>query len=776
MSGMKKILFTVTFLLLVNVFLCADIIEKIIVEGNKKVSRDTVLFYMKTAEKAVYSPEKLREDFKSLWKTGFFENISIESEDTAGGKIIKIIVKENKLIKSIKYKSGKKVKEKDIVEKLQENNISLLAFSYYSPAKLKRVERIIQGMLQEKGYNDGSVQFETKETGDQVDLTINVNQGARTKIGNIVFPGLKKGDLGPGFLRRGMKNNKAHGFLSAIGGKDVYNREKINEDLEEVKLRLQQKGYLEAKVGKPEFTKFRKHTLFGKIQSMMRISIPVDPGPRYRVGDIKIEGNKIIRTDHLYSLVKLEKGKLFNIKKRNKTIELIQKVYGSLGYIYCQVAPLENMDPVKKIADLTLRLNEGEVAYLGKLEFKGNTFTKDHVIRREWFLREGERLNINMLEGCLTRMKQLGIVTVEQMPEIRPNPQDPTKVDIIAEVKEVNRQMINFNVGYSGYDGWFIALGYSTQNFMGMGETFSVNLQSGTRSKNYTLSFTEPYMFNLPASLGISVHKTTLNIPYLYTRKGQGFGISTSWRFLRYMGASISYNFEDIEISDVNESLNIWDNPYYQYYYGEEGKRTISSITPTIYYSTVDSPIFPRSGTKYLFNYRFSGGPLGGSIDLHKGKMQFVKFIPLWKRTHTFGMQVVYQFLKGFGDNPVPFYEKFFLGGEQFIRGFDIYRIGPKNDEGVVLGGSKSFFVNLEYQIPINDQLSFNFFYDVGNAYDFGQGIDFNDVYSSMGAEIKIFMPMLNVPFRLIFSYNPRKIREEDSNFVFRFAVGPSFN
>jgi outer membrane protein insertion porin family len=139
-------------------------------------------------------------------------------------------------------------------------------------------------------------------------------------------------------------------------------------------------------------------------------------------------------------------------------------------------------------------------------------------------------------------------------------------------------------------------------------------------------------------------------------------------------------------------------------------------------------------------------------------------------------MQFVHQGIFKFGDSDIPLYEKFFLSGEQSIRGFDIYRIGPRNEYGNVVGGSKSIFLNLEYQIPLNQQFSFIFFYDIGNAYDFGVPINFKDVYTSMGLELKIFVPMLNVPFRLIFAYNPRTLQADDSNFVFRFAVGPSFN
>ena len=750
-----------------------ETIEKITVEGNKKVSRDTVLFYMKSSENGLFSPDRLRNDFKVLWKTGFFENITMEAENGEKGKIVKVILQENPLIKSVTYRTGKKIKEADITEKLQENNISLSAFSYYIPCKMKKVKKIIEEMLKEKGYNEGKVNIAAREAGEQVAVTVEVQRGPKTRIGSVEFPGLETVDISPLYLQRGLRHNKKHNILSFIGGKDAYKKEKLPEDLEEIKLRLRQKGYLEAKVGAPNISYFRKANALGKKQKMLKISIPITPGPQYRVGDIKIEGNKIIKTDFLNRLVTLKKGELFDAKKRDKIKEAIQKVYSTLGHIYCMVTPVENLDPVKRVADLTLNIQEGEAAFIGHLTFKGNTFTKDEVIRREWLLGEGERLNMSLLESCITRMKQLGIVTIEKMPEFKPDPKNPKKVDIDVEVKEINRQSINFNVGYSGYEGLFVALGYSTQNFMGRGETLALNLQTGTQTKNYSLSFTKPYLFNLPASLGFSLQQSDMDIPNLYRKKSKGFGFSTSARFRKFFGVSLGYNFEDVESSTDDTASQL--NDYYRAYYNYTG--TISSLSPTIYYSTVDSPLFPTSGTKVLFNYRYSGGLLGGDVNLHKTKFQFVKFIPIWKRhRHVLGIQFVHQTLTPFGDKPVPNWEKFALGGEQSIRGYDFFKLGPRNENGYVIGGNKAFYMNLQYEVPINRQFSTIAFYDVGNAYDVGQPISLNNLYSSMGLELKVFIPMLNVPFRLIFAYNPRLLEPGDSHFVFRFAVGTSFN
>lgn len=750
----------------------AEDIKKIDVTGNRKVSKDTIMFYLKSRVNGEYSPETLRKDFKTLWDTGFFKDIKIDVNDVEGGKAVKIVVSENPVITSVKYELGKKIKKTDIEDKLQDNNIVLSTFSYYSSSKLKKMEKVIKDFLIEKSYNDGTVKIVETASKGGVDLLIKVDPGSKTRIGIIDFPGLNTKYISPYFLRWGMKNNKPHGILSAITGKDVYNKEKMGDDLKNVKLRLQQKGYLEAKVGNPVFSRINKMTLFGKLQRMIKISIPIELGPRYRTGKVTFEGNKIVRSDYLQKYVTLVPGKVYNFKKRNKIIENIQKFYGSIGHFYAQIAPEENLDPVKKIADLNVRINENELAYVGRMEFTGNTFTKDKVIRREWLLREGHRFNTGALESSIRRMKQLGLVTIEKMPEIKPDPDDPQKINMNIEVKELNRQMINFNVGYSGYDGWFVGLGYSTQNFLGLGESFALNIQTGTRTKNYRLAFTEPYLFHKPASLGFDLFKQSFKYPSFYTQDSTGFNLITTYRFWRFWGTSIVYSFQDIEVSDVNENID-WNNTY-SYYYYSEGKRRISSLSPTIYYSTVDSPIFPSSGTKYLLNYRYSGGFLGGDINMHKVKFEFVKFVPLMKK-YTLGMHLVYQQLIGFGKNPVPFYERYYLGGERSIRGFDIMRLGPRDENGFVTGGEKAFYVNLEYQIPITQQFSFDLFYDIGNAFDKDVNINLQDVYISTGMEIKIFIPMLNVPFRLIFAYNPRVLTPDDSHFSFRFAVGPSF-
>jgi outer membrane protein insertion porin family len=204
------------------------------------------------------------------------------------------------------------------------------------------------------------------------------------------------------------------------------------------------------------------------------------------------------------------------------------------------------------------------------------------------------------------------------------------------------------------------------------------------------------------------------------------------------------------------------------------GNYNMSSVFLSLYRNTVDSPLTPSRGTLYLASAKFAGGILGGDITLIKPRFEWTWYIPIIKRT-SLGFHIEYQFVKPIGDSDVPFWERFYLGGERSIRGYDIYTIGPRNENGANIGGEESIVFNAEYIIPVGGPLYTIFFFDIGNAYGAGKDFSFGDLYSSAGLEMRIFVPALRVPFRLIFSYNNRIIRSDDSKFAFRFAIGTTF-
>jgi outer membrane protein insertion porin family len=778
--NMKKMLPVLLLAVLPLAAFAQETVERIDIVGNDRVTKETVLYYLSAREGDVYNEDLLRRDFRVLWSTGFFSDVRIDQAEGEKGKVIRIVVTENPVIKSVAYKTGKKVKEDDIVNKLKEKDEYILPYSYYSPSKVQKIKRTIGDLLSEKGLQAAKIDTEVAKKGkNEVDLVFRIDEGPKVRVGEVVFEGRVK--LPESALREAMKDNRPHNVMSWIGGKDVFKSNKIPEDLEAIKKRFQEMGYMEATVGEPRTELIDKRTIFFKKQKMMRLVVPVNAGYLYRVGEIKIDGNKSVNGKYLRSLVKLEKGQVYSTQVREKAIEKMGETYRDGGYLYAQIAPVESLDPKHKVVNVTFNVYEGDIAYLHRLEFRGNNYTKDKVIRREMIIREGDRFSLAYFKDSILRIKQLGLVDLEKEPDIKPDAEDPTKIDVQVNVKELQRNNIQFTAGYSGYEGTFIALSYSTVNFLGAGETLEFQVQQGKRIKNYSFGFTEPYLFDMPVSVGFNIYDRKVNYPYLYNQKSRGIDLVIGARLVEYWRANLTYSFQNVNVTLPDNSGT--DSSYYQYYaqyyatymgmYGL-GHYNMSSIEPLLYRSTIDSPLTPTRGTQYSLSLKFAGSFLGGEISLIRPRIELSHFQP-FIANHVIGIHAEYQSVKSIRGSQIPFWEKFYLGGERSIRGYEIYTIGPRSSTGTLLGGDKSLVVNAEYIIPIGGPLWAILFYDMGNAIPSGQKFSLKGMYTSTGLEARVFVPALRVPFRLIFAYNSPKIYNDESNFAFRFAVGTTF-
>jgi outer membrane protein insertion porin family len=755
------------------VFLAAqDIVEKIEIVGNERVTTETVLYYLSVREGDFYSADQFRRDFRVLWSTGFFSNITFEESQGARGKLIKITVEENAVVRSVTYKTGKKVKEKDIVEKLKEKDQAILPYSYYSAFKVQRIKDTIADLLAEKGLLASKIESEVVRQGkNEVDIQIRVEEGPKVRVGEVAFEGDTK--IQSTKLENSMKENRSHSVFNWVAGKDVYKSNKLEEDAEALKNKYQELGYMEAAVGQPRTEEYVDQSVTFQEQKMMRVIFPVSPGYLYRTGEIKIEGSKAVNVKNLMNLVRLKAGEVYSTKDRDKSIEDMGEAFRDGGYVYAQIIPVENLDPKNKIVNITFTVHEGEIAFLNRLEFRGNIYTKDKVIRREMMIREGDRFSFNMFKNSILRIKQLGLVDLDKDPDIKPNPDDPTKMDVQVNVKEMQRNNVQFTAGYSGYEGMFVAFSYSTVNFLGAGENLELAIQQGKLVKNYSFGFSEPYIFDKPISAGFNIYsrRTDYSTYGLYKQNMKGIDLTMGTRLVGYWRTSWTYSLQKVKMDYPVGS-------YYQQLYGQYGNYYQSSITPTIWRSTVDSPLTPTRGSSYSASLKFAGTFLGGEVNMLKPTLEFTHYQPIigkGPKAQVLGLHAQGQYIAQLGESLIPYWEKIFFGGERSIRGYEVYSIGPRDRNGYMIGGTKSLLFNIEYIIPVGGPLYAILFYDRGNAVLANQSLSFSDMYSSAGIEARLFIPALRVPFRLIFAYNNKKIYPTDQEFAFRFAVGTTF-
>jgi outer membrane protein insertion porin family len=640
-----------------------------------------------------------------------------------------------------------------------------------------------------------------------------------------------------------------------------------------------------------------------------------------------------------------------------KGLENLKKVYGTRGYIQFNASPNidfkdDPADPAKGIADITFTMEEGKQYALRRLEFIGNTFTRDNVLRREVLLNEGERYNQQLFDLSLLRLNQLGYFEQVKEEDATINTNDREgQVDITVKVQEKGRQQISFTGGVSGIGGSFIGIDYSTNNLLGYGESLSFAVAAGNRQKILSFGFTEPYVKGRPISLGFNVYYqdyqffgqgfstlTTQNLfgnfsgQSLFTQKTTGAAVSASaplsyfarrFRMGRFVRLGLSYSFSTTDIVDPEVNRDADETNDITVRFRQSGV-TQSKITPTIVYNTLNSSLDPTSGQSLTLGLSLSGGVLGGKVSTIEPVVEYKFFRPLFAgreatarpepgKTRTFGFRALFGHISPYGSKfesnslsfvgGTPLFSRFFLGGEESIRGYNIRGIAPTapvrstqtsrnvfavdtsgkrlkvrlpadatsnsiapgvlndfifsddpipgvNESATFIGGDTQLLFNVEYRIPLFGPVAFAPFFDIGSVFNLrtlddqfirsgfepnsilgfatlnprglmatqreidrattpetppgqlppgfkfvsirgdqqtatriavSESVDglFDNYRYSMGGELRVQVPVINVPFRLIFAWNPNA-KSDNPFFIeekraIRFSVGRTF-
>jgi outer membrane protein insertion porin family len=788
--------------------------------------------------------QSLLEDFKRLWATNFLDNLWIETVDVTfpngvAGKHVIYHMEERPRVKIVDYTGSTKVERTKIDEKMKELGIALRLDSFLDQSIVRRVQGIVKSFMADKGYEFAEVtsSVEPLPAGPKlVKVVFDVKEGPKVKVRTINFNG--NSAVSDRALGRQMKSTKAHGMLSWITGKGVYNEAKFDEDAEKVIEYYRNKGYISARVGQPEIKTIEDSA--DKETRWVQLNIPIDEGPRYRVGKFDFEGNKIIKTEFLQPFFKLKPGDWYSDKPIRNGLVKAREGYGSLGYFeftgFPDLKPIEAAEgpiagPATPTVDVTMRMTEGEQYFVNRLTFAGNTTTRDNVIRREVRLLEGAPFNTEALKYSVKRLNQLGYfkpLEEGQGIDVQKTPGEKNQVDVTLKLEEQNRNQLTFGAGVSQFEGFFGQLSFQTSNFLGRGEALTVSLQVGSRSENYQVAFSEPFLFDRNITGGVDVYKRTLRYIDQFTQEATGGNLTSGFPLAGFSRMFVTYSYEAVKVSDLNPIYYapelVQRNPYLRdsLLLGEGGRRTVSKITPQFVHNTVDNPIFPNSGKRITSSIDFAG--IGGNTNFIKPRFEYAQFKPLNRRMSV-GYRAQVEYIRPYASTTaLPITETLYLGGEYTIRGYDIRSIGPRDvvgGTGLVLGGNKTLLFNAEYLINIAGPVRLVLFYDTGQVRDIGQSFAWQEDISqridpseppildpftttrfvdpnapppslvkigetsafktSTGAEIRFFMPVLNVPFRLIFAYNPQRFGVLDNNlrpakkFTFKFAVGSTF-
>jgi outer membrane protein insertion porin family len=795
---------------------------------------------------AAYDEDSLQKDFDALYKTNFLDNLWIEVLDRPfpnGVKAKQVVfhIEERAKLKNVDYTGSKEVTLSKIDEKLKEKGIGVRLDAFVDQATIRRVVGVIRELYAEQGFEDAKVTTTmTPVAGGPklMQLTFDIEQGPKIKIKQLVFDGNKA--FSDQTLASQMKDNKSSNMLSFVTGAGKYQEAKFAEDALSIQDFYREHGYMRAQVGSPQVDRLQD-SRDGKTR-WVRVRIPIDEGHRYRMGTLTVTDNTIVNSDVVQRVFPVKAGEWINWKKVGKAMEQLKDLYSSNGYIHFTAGPgLEFEDFEEKtgksiaggkpVANITLHFVEGKQFLVNRITFIGNSTTHDTVARRELRLYEGGIFAMNSLKYSIRRLNQLGYfkpIESDDAVQIEETPGTEGLLDLKLKFQEQNRNQISFGAGASAIDGFFGQLSFQTSNFLGRGETLGLALQRGSQARNYSVSFSEPFLFNRPVTAGIEVFSRTLIYPGQYTQISTGFSTVMGFPVRDFTRLFMGYSLvkDQVPLSGINPlyfaggSLN--PALVESLLLNENGKRTTGKISPSLVFDTVRVPVFPDAGTRLSAGGDFAG--VGGDLHYFAARLEGTWFRKTSSRTNI-GIRLQGQYIDPYGPTTaIPIYQKYFLGGEYTIRGFDLRSISPRDPvSGIPIGGNKTLLFNAEYVVNVGGPVRVLAFYDAGEIRDVGHpfvlwdtvsknvpppsppltGIGpgnilidpknpppagtteviarYSAIKTSTGFEVRFFMPVLNVPFRLIFAWNPQRGGVLTNNFtltksfVVRFAVGTTF-
>ena len=772
-----------------------ELIQDVIIYGNRRIPADTIRSKIFTHAGDVYEQAALERDFSSLWNTGYFEDIRFEREQGPKGWIINIYVKEKPTIREINYLGLSSVSTSDVLDRFKERKVGLTVENQYDPTKVKKAEVTLKELLSEHGRQFATIRTEIRPIPPAaVGVTFVVKEGPKVKVGKIKFEGNKT--VSSRYLRSAMKNLKPIGVPHSIILENLisrtYDATKLSEDAERVRDALQQKGYFKALVQDPKTNIHDTHGFhlpFTKHHEgkSVDITLPIEEGDRYRLKEVTFSGNKAVtNVAALRAAIPMKDGEIFNTELMRKGIKNLRDLYGAAGYINFTPVPDTAIDEEHKTVTVKFDLDEGKQFSVRRIEFTGNTTTRDKVIRRELVLQEGQVYNAKLWDFSLLRLNQLGYfepLKNEQDTDTKQNAQDGT-VDITLKVREKGKNSIGLTGGLSGLAGTFIGLNYQTNNFLGLGETLSVGANIGNLERSIQFGFTEPYVFDRPLQLGFTVYsrrfnynqakqanilagqalslpQNVLNTLQNFTQSSTGFTASASYplhRSLKRLG--ITYGYDSSSLTTFSQASQVYfEQLAFRGLSGPNALQGIitSKVVPSFSYSTINNPIRPTSGQSYFFGGEIAG--LGGNVKTVRPIAEYKRFIsmkgfhPNREGHQVLGFRVQGTFLTGYEGLAAPPFERFYLGGDQDLRGFDIRSVSPvafvittasvvlTNPDGSVVpinpanpragawtvpipirsivfpGGDGSWVSNLEYRIPLVGPVNLAPFVDTGMVF-----------------------------------------------------------
>ncbi|MDE3197854.1 MAG: outer membrane protein assembly factor BamA [Acidobacteriota bacterium] len=702
----------------------ANVIESIQFRGSRRVPQDTLRAMIFSKAGDVYSDDAIKRDFQLLWNSNRFDDITATTErGERGGIVVTFNVVERPVIRDIKYEGMKSASVSDVLDRFKERKVGLVVESQYDPNVINHAAVVIKELLSERGHVFATVSPELRRIPPaSLEVVFNVDEGPKVKVGKITITGNE--NMGERDVIRAMKNLHPIGIPYSIYLEDLfartYDASKLEEDKERIRDAYQKQGFYTAKVLDQTLRLHREGGANGgwhvplihesRLAEAEDITLPVEEGPKYYLAKLDFSGVKLFRsTDFMTNLFQMKAGDVFSTEKLRNGLKNMTKLYSNFGYIDYAGEPDIEIVPNSNKINLTMNVDEGKQFFVRRIDFTGNTTTRDKVIRRELLLDEGDVYNAQLWDASILRLNQLGYFETLKENEsytLNRNPGTQT-VDINLKVKERGKNSISLNGGVSAIAGTFVGLNYATNNFLGLGDTLSIGGQVGTLVDNVSVGFTQPYIFDKPLSAGVTVYLRRFDynqgqqISLLegidvtgfynalgsanvlnYVEDSKGISFTASYpikRSFARLGIAVGYDISSIKTQSIGAST------YFNYlaFQGVNGPNELNgiktlSITPSYTYNSKNDYLNPSSGKSIFFSIQASGSVLGANVNTIKPTFdaQYYHPSPKWHKA-VLAFHLTLSTLFGYGGKVAPPFSRIFMGGENDVRGYDFFSVSP---------------------------------------------------------------------------------------------------
>jgi outer membrane protein insertion porin family len=696
--------------------------------GPATVSKERILAQIRTTVGQPYSSSVVEQDIRNLYNTGVILNVRIFAEPDQEGVKVVVAVQTRSVIREIEIEGAERLSAKKIRKR-----IKIKINSMAMEDELEKARQDIIEMYQTSGFVDIDVKFRTDLIDEQkgtARIVFVINEGAKGAVRSVRFEGNTA--FSDRVLRRQMKT-RGKTILAMVDKSGRLDESQLQQDLESIREWYQNHGYVDVEVR--EVRKERE-------KGPMVITVVVAEGTKYHVGRIKITGQKSATEEKIHAVLTLKEGGVYSPKDLREDAKKIADAYGSGGYVDLEVVPVGTPVGPGRI-DIHYKIEEGNRAFVERINIVGNLRTKDKVIRREVLITPGDVFNSVRVDASKKRLENLGYFSkVETYPE---DTGVTGRRDLTIQVEEKRTGSLSFGGGFSTIDNLVAFIELTQGNFdianwpgfTGAGQKFRLRIQGGTQRQDFLIAITEPWFLDRRLSLGGSAFYSEADyLSSVYNQRNYGFSLEMRKPLNAFMYATLGYRLEELEIFDiltgVSNDIRL-----------EAGSRLRSEVTTGLVFDRRDNPMLTRRGQRISLTPYIAGGFLGGDTQIWGYDLEVSQYVHMWWDTVLlFNHEVASVETWGSGDR-VPIFDRLFLGGSNNLRGFSFRDVGPRDQNGEPVGGQSLSRTTVEFTFPILPEKARGaLFADAGyvntDPHDFGT----THMASDIGIGLRLNLPI----------------------------------